>query len=94
MSAQEALELAVVNKVFPQEKLLDACREFLRTVLLQKAPIAVWAVRKSLNIGPEVDLKSACELDLQLETVCFASQDFHEGVTAFIDKRQPVYNGK
>ena len=94
MSAAEALNMGVVNGVFPADTLLEDVERLVREQLLPKAPIAVWAVRKSLNIGMELDLKSACEGDLQIESICFATRDFHEGVTAFVDKRRPLFCGE
>ena len=93
-SAQEALEMGVVNKVVPQNDLMDVCTDFLHNNLLKKAPTAVWAIRKSLNLGMEIDLKTASELDLQLESICFATEDFKEGVKAFMEKRKPEFTGK
>ena len=93
-TAQEALQMGVVNKVVPQSELMDTCMNFLQNNLLKKSPTAVWAIRKSLNLGMEVDLKTASELDLQLESICFATEDFKEGVRAFMEKRKPVFQGK
>ena len=92
--AQEALRMGVVNKVVAQGKLMDACMDFLLNNLLRKSPTAVWAIRKSLNLGMEIDLKTASELDLNLESICFATEDFKEGVKAFMEKRKPVFTGK
>ncbi|MFH0813315.1 MAG: enoyl-CoA hydratase/isomerase family protein, partial [Pseudomonadota bacterium] len=50
-TAQEALQMGVVNKVVPQSELMDTCMNFLQNNLLKKSPTAVWAIRKSLNLG-------------------------------------------
>jgi enoyl-CoA hydratase len=94
MSAQEAYQLGIVQKVVPQKDLMDVSLDFLNNQLLRKSPTAVWAIRKSLNLGMEIDLKTASELDLQLESICFATEDFKEGVRAFMEKRKPQFRGK
>jgi enoyl-CoA hydratase len=94
MSAQEAYQLGIVQKVVPQKDLMDVSLDFLNNQLLRKSPTAVWAIRKSLNLGMEIDLKTASELDLQLESICFATEDFKEGVRAFMEKRKPEFRGK
>jgi len=92
--AKEALEWGIVQKVVPQAELMDACIDFLKNNLLKKSPTAIWAIRKSLQLGMEMDLKTASELDLNLESICFATEDFREGATAFMEKRPAVYKGK
>lgn len=94
IGAEEALRLGIVNRVVPKGELMDACMDFLLNTLLKKSPTAVWAIRKSLNLGMEIDLKTASELDCHLESICFATEDFKEGVAAFMEKRKPEFKGK
>jgi enoyl-CoA hydratase len=42
----------------------------------------------------EMDLDSACQLDMDLTCICMGTQDFKEGVTAFVEKRKAVFKGR
>jgi len=92
-SAQRAYELGMVNKLVEPNTSLDAAIDLALRVC-KAAPLAVWASRK-------VVLASATESDQNLIDMTnkefgavLASEDTKEGLTAFIEKRPPNWQGK
>lgn len=91
--ADEALQIGLVNSVHPLENLLDAALAQARDVAAQ-GPIAVRAAKQAIQRGQSMDLDNACALETQLFGLCFASDDQNEGMTAFIEKRPPLFHNR
>jgi len=51
-------------------------------------------VKQAVNRGIEMDLKSGLVEEANAFRVCFTTQDFKEGLTAFAEKRQPRFVGR
>lgn len=93
ITAEEARQLGLVNHVVEDRKeLMDKCHEILRKVL-KKAPVAVGLVVDSVNAYYCDDRKGYQVEANAFGTLC-RTEDFKEGTSAFLDKRQAEFKGR
>lgn len=94
ISAQEAREIGLVNKVVDQPgDLLPAAREMAQKIIA-KGPVAVSLSKMAINVGANTDINSGLLFEKFAQTIAFATEDRIEGTTAFLDKRKPEFKGK
>jgi cyclohexa-1,5-dienecarbonyl-CoA hydratase len=94
ISAVEAKELFLLNKVVPAGKLVEAVDELVRK-LKNLSPIVLKLVRKAVYQGIDVDFKMALEgvTDIYLKQL-MQTEDAVEGLKAFLEKRKANWKGK
>ncbi len=92
VDAQEALRIGLVNKVFSLEELLSKCVE-LAEKIASRGPLAVKLCKEAVNNGMEMELSRACQYEADLFSLCFASAEQKEGMSAFLEKRAPNFKG-
>lgn len=92
ISAEKALEIGMINRVFPQDELESEAIGMAES--LAKGPTAAIArVKKMLNESFSNDLESQLRLEHELQIESGKGADFREGVTSFFEKRKPVFRG-
>ncbi|MBU1902164.1 MAG: enoyl-CoA hydratase/isomerase family protein, partial [Proteobacteria bacterium] len=92
ISAQEAKEIGLVNKVFPADKLWEETMKTAK-VLASKGRFSLMAVKRCIDRGYDLDLRAACAVETDQFGLCMASPDGKEGMTAFLEKRKPDFKG-
>ncbi len=90
ISAQEARELGIINKVVPFTE-LDSTVDGLAARLAQSPRMAIAKIKAALNQGAQNELAAALDFEAVNQDVCFHSPDFLEGVSAFMQKRKAVF---
>ncbi|HEY1870000.1 MAG TPA: enoyl-CoA hydratase-related protein [Chitinophagaceae bacterium] len=91
ITAKEAQEYGVVNKVFSQEDLLNKAKEIL--LLIQtKAPIAISKVIECVNNFDHT--QQGYDLEIKKFGECFGTEDMKEGTLSFLEKRKPNFKGR
>ena len=93
ISADEAFQMGLVNKVTTPETLLEEVKKTLNTIS-QKGPVAVQLVKQVINEGADLNLESGLEMEALAFPIVFSTEDKKEGITAFLEKRPAKFLGK
>jgi enoyl-CoA hydratase len=92
ITAEKAARIGLVNEVVPLEELITKAEEILNKIKL-RAPLAIASAIKAINASLDKNLNG---FDIEIEEFanCFQTEDFKEGVAAFLEKRKAVFKGK
>ena len=93
ISAEEAREIGLVNRVVPQGEALNAARE-IAAEISRNAPLAVRHAKTAANRALDVDLVSGLEYEADQFALLFATEDAREGMGAFAERRKPEFTGQ
>ncbi|CAB1255309.1 enoyl-CoA hydratase/isomerase family protein [Clostridium sp. MT-14] len=94
ISADRAEQMGLVNKIVEQEKLMEVVMEWAEK-LCKKPPVALRVAKKTIDAGiSEPKLNYAIKMEYENWADLFNTEDQKEGMRAFIEKRQPIYQGK
>jgi enoyl-CoA hydratase/carnithine racemase len=93
VDAEEALQIGLANKISSPETLLDEARA-MAALICETGPIAIQQAKYAINHGLETDLHTGLAIESNAYWITIPTEDRLEGLTAFREKRKPVYKGK
>ena len=92
LSAAEAKEIGLVNKIFPPAELMAAVGETAK-LIAGKGTFSLCAAKQAVNQGLCADLVTGLAIERDAFALCMASPDAKEGTGAFLEKRKPTFTG-
>ncbi|HZG41992.1 MAG TPA: enoyl-CoA hydratase-related protein [Longimicrobium sp.] len=93
VDAREAERIGLFQQVFADDWFLDEVRKLAKE-LAAKPPLALTLAKRTLATSPPSDLDAMLAAEREQQMRCFRSADAQEGITAFNEKRKPVFRGK
>lgn len=93
IDAKTAKQLGLLNEVVPPDELKSAVKKFAGE-LITKPPVGLQLAKQLINSSIETDLTKGLVQEAQAFGVLASTEDFDEGVAAFIEKRKPKFKGK
>ena len=93
VSAEEALQMGLVNRVVPHDSLLSHVRDYARELATNCSPRSLRIMKRQVFTNQFNDLEAAIkEADAEM-VACFTTEDFREGVASFVQRRPPKFTG-
>ncbi len=93
VEAREALRIGLVSAVVPRDQLISEA-ERIANRIAERGPLAVQYAKEAVSRGTEMPLDQALRYETDLTVILQTTEDRAEGVRAFLEKREPKFNGR
>jgi enoyl-CoA hydratase len=93
ITAEEAERIGLISKAVPQEELIETAKKYAQKISL-KGPLALRLAKAVVNRGADIEMETALYLEKLAQTILIGSEDKREGTQAFLEKRQPQFQGR
>ena len=92
ISAAEAGQMGLVNKVVPQDQLMAEVIKTAREIA-SKGRLSLRTAKQAINYGLNADLATGIHIEIEGFGLCYGSSDAKEGTSAFLEKRKAAFKG-
>jgi len=93
-TGEEAFAMGLVNRVVPQEKVMEEAMSLAQEIATNSAPIAVRLAKRALYKNDADFLDAAIEVESEHQAYTWTTEDAKEGIAAMTEKRTPKFQGK
>jgi enoyl-CoA hydratase len=93
IDAATALNIGLINKVVPPEKLMEEALAWATKLASKSGPVLAMA-KMAINTGIDTDINSGLDMEARCDALCFATEDQKEGMKAFLEKRKVVFKNR
>lgn len=93
IDAPTAHKSGLVNEIYASEELREKTMEIANKIA-EKSPIALQLAKEAVKLASKSNLDEGLRREVDLFAICFSTEDKKEGVSAFLEKRKPVFKGK
>ncbi len=93
IDAREAERVGLVNKVVPHDRLMDEATVLAKR-LAKGPPLALAQIKRAVHSGLMNDLEQQLYFESYAQNFCAGTEDLKEGVSSFVEKREPQFKGR
>ena len=93
IDAHEAFRIGLVNEVVPSKDVLPTAIKWAKT-MCERGPLALRAIKEAMIKGASTSLEEGLRIELEMVRYLVSTQDFAEGIRAFVEKRKPEYKAQ
>jgi enoyl-CoA hydratase len=84
--AKQALDLGLINYVYPAESLMDEAMKLAEKIASKSAP-ALKLIKSAMNLGTEIDVETASMFEIDCFGLCFSTEEQKQKMRAFVEKK-------
>jgi len=93
VDAERARELGLITRVFPEREFEERADELVER-LAAGPPLAMTHIKRLVKRGDDQSLAEALDAEAAVQAAMFDTEDYEEGVRAFLEDRDPVFEGR